>query len=399
MRILFVAMPFSIHTVRWISQLNDTGWDIHLLPSMKFQPLHAEMRGVTYHENFYDNLYARIPGNTYSSIHVPFLSFIRNGLLKKGIRKFANVAGIARDPADELARLIGKIRPDIIHSLETQHAGYLVARAKKKMADKFPFPLWIHSTWGIDLHFFGRLQKHIPLIRETMAGVNVLVVEGKRDEVLAKKLGFRSEVRVFPSVGGGFHIPDGEAGKTSIRKKILVKGTQDIIRRGVVALRALERCADLLGEYEIILYSSNEITRAVAELFTGHTGKQITILEGVDHDGMLRLNAEARLNICVNISDGLPNAMLEAMLMGAFPIQSDTSVANEWIQNGETGMLVPPEDPDVIEWAIREALLNDELVDRAAVANRRRISEQLEYRHIKASVTDMYRNAAKGSLS
>ncbi len=399
MRILFVAMPFSIHTVRWISQINDTGWDLHLFPSMKFQPLHAEMRGVVYHENFYDNLYGPVPGNTYSSSHMPYLSFIKGRLPKKVIRKLAHITGIETDPADELAELIKKIRPDIIHSLETQHAGYLVTQAKKKTAGKFPFPVWIHSNWGIDLHFFGRLQKHIPLIRETLAGVNILLVEGKRDETLARELGYQSKVRIFPSVGGGFHIPDGEPAKTSLRKKILVKGTQDIIRRGVVALRALERCADLLDEYEIILYSSNEITRAVAELFTGHTGKQITILEGVDHAGMLQLNAEARINICVNISDGLPNAMLEAMLMGAFPIQSDTSLANEWIRSGETGMLVPPEDPDVIEKAIREALLNDELVDRAAVANRRQISEQLEYEHIKTSVTDMYRNAAKAFSS
>lgn len=394
MRILFVAMPFSIHTVRWISQMNDTGWDLHLFPSMKFQPLHAEMRGVVYHENFYDNLYERVPGNTYSSPHMSYLSFVRNGLLKKIIRKFANTTGMDKSPADELAELIKKIRPDIIHSLETQHAGYLVAQAKKKVAGKFPFPVWVHSNWGIDLHFFGRLQKHIPLIRETLAGVNILLVEGKRDERLARELGYQSKVQVFPSVGGGFHIPDGQPGKTSLRKKILVKGTQDIIRRGVVALRALERCADLLDEYEIILYSSNEITRAVAELFTGHTGKRITMLEGVDHAGMLQLNAEARINICVNISDGLPNAMLEAMLMGAFPIQSDTSLANEWIRSGETGILVPAEDPDVIEGAIREALLNDELVDKAAIANRQRISEQLEYKHIKASATDMYRNAA-----
>jgi len=397
MRILFVAMPFSIHTVRWISQLSDTGWDIHLFPSMKFQSLHAEMRGVVYHENFYNNLYEGVPGNAYSSLHMPYLSFIKNGLIKRGIRKFADLTGMEKDPASELAAVIKKIRPDIIHSLETQHAGYLVTQAKKQIAGEFPFPVWIHSNWGIDLHFFGRLQKHIPLIRETLGGVNLLLVEGKRDEVLARELGYQSKVHVFPSVGGGFLIPDRKPDKTSLRKKILVKGTQDIIRRGVVALRALERCIDLLSEYEIILYSSNEITRAVAELFTGRTGKQITILEGVDHAGMLRLNAEARINLCVNISDGLPNAMLEAMLMGAFPIQSDTSLADEWIRHGETGMLVPPEDPDIIETAIREALLNDELVDLAAIANRQRISEQLEYEDIKASVTDMYRSAVFSS--
>src|SRR5712692_7747884 len=32
MRILFVAMTDSVHTTRWINQLNALGWDIHLFP-------------------------------------------------------------------------------------------------------------------------------------------------------------------------------------------------------------------------------------------------------------------------------------------------------------------------------------------------------------------------------
>ena len=34
MRILFVAMADSVHTARWISQIDDQGWDIHLYPSI-----------------------------------------------------------------------------------------------------------------------------------------------------------------------------------------------------------------------------------------------------------------------------------------------------------------------------------------------------------------------------
>ena len=397
MRILFIAMPFSIHTARWISQLGDMGWDLHIYSSMKGAALNAalESRGITYHQNFYDSLDVRVPGVTYRSPHFSFFQGIRNRHIKKGLRILATQSGIERSASEELARLIEKIKPDLVHTLETQHGAYLLRAAKEKV--KGDFPVWIHSNWGIDLHFFGQLKEHVPLIRRTLSEIDVLLVEGKRDEDLARFFGYTGVVYTFPSVGGGFFITDQPLRPAKERKKILVKGTQDIVRRGLVALRALERCIDLLDDYEIILYSSNEITRAAAELFTGRTKKKITILTGADQGQMLRLNAEARINLCINMSDGLPNAMLEAMLMGAFPVQSDTSLAIEWIKHGETGMLVPPEDADIIEAALREALVDDLLVDRAAVINRQKIADNLSFEKIRLSAIEMYNQAGKNN--
>ena len=42
--------------------------------------------------------------------------------------------------------------------------------------------------------------------------------------------------------------------------------------------------------------------------------------------------------------------------MGALPIQSCTACADEWIVDGRSGLIVPPEDVDVIENALRRAL-------------------------------------------
>lgn len=52
--------------------------------------------------------------------------------------------------------------------------------------------------------------------------------------------------------------------------------------------------------------------------------------------------------------------------MGSFPIQSDTIAADEWIENGIAGIIVPTEDPVVIESAIRKVHSDDKMVDRAA---------------------------------
>lgn len=391
MTILFVAFPSSIHTSRWLSQLKDTGWDIHLFSSMPGKMPHEEIEGITFHENFY--ILPATPGKGYKfcSIGLPALSFIRNSTFKKIIQKFLAVTGIEKKRDDQLTKVIKSIRPDIIHSFETQHSGYLLSRVKENYKEKFP--LWIHSNWGIDLHFFGQLEEHILPIRKTLSLIDVFITEGKRDEILARSFGFAGNMYTFYSVGGGFFFPPVFGAKPSARKKILVKGTQDLVRRGLVAMRALERCVDVLADYDIVLYSSNDITQVAAETFFFRTGKRIFVLDEISHVEMLQLNAEARLNICVNMSDGMPNSMLEAMMMGAFPIQSDTSLADEFIVHEKNGMIVPPEDPDIIEAAIRKALMDDAMVDNAAEINRKIVSEKLNYTKIQKAVTNMYLNS------
>ena len=390
LKILFVAFPFSVHTARWISHLEGMGWEIHLFSSMPGKLPHNDIRNVIFHEQFYN--IPRHYAGSFKPLSFSFLGWFRTVGLNSVFRKLLEVLGLEKKRSQSLEELIKRVKPDIIHSFETQHAGYLVTEAKSKYGGKFP--VWIHSNWGIDIHFFGKLETHAQLIADLLRNIDVFIAEGSRDEDLARKFGFTGKVYTFPSVGGGFKIPGTHFVQPSARIKILVKGTQDIVRRGLVAIRALEKCIDLLDGYEIVLYSSNEITQAAAEMFYHHTGKRMHILGDVTQTEMLALNGQARLNICVNKSDGVPNAMLEAMLMGAFPIQSDTSMADEWLSHNKTGMIVPPEDPDIIEQSIRKALRDDDMVDRAATINRQIIKEKLEYNNIGRTIIAMYQAEA-----
>ncbi len=77
--------------------------------------------------------------------------------------------------------------------------------------------------------------------------------------------------------------------------------------------------------------------------------------------------------------------------MGSLPIQSWTSAADEWIEDGVTGLLVPPEDSDVVELAIRRALTDDALVDRAAVLNWETAQRRLRYEDLRQRAVAMYR--------
>jgi glycosyltransferase involved in cell wall biosynthesis len=84
---------------------------------------------------------------------------------------------------------------------------------------------------------------------------------------------------------------------------------------------------------------------------------------------VMDLLRRSRVFIGVSRSDGLPASFLEAMSQGAFPIQSNTSVAGDWIKSGVTGSLVDYSDVDQISAALEAALSNDDLVLRAAESN------------------------------
>lgn len=154
---------------------------------------------------------------------------------------------------------------------------------------------------------------------------------------------------------------------------------------------ALKLCVDQLSGYEVVIYSAEqEDVRIAAELFEQDTGIKVTILPQTSHEEILKLHGRARISIGLSISDAISTSLLEAMMMGSFPIQSGTACANEWITEGKSGFIVPPEDPYRIADAIRKALSDDMLVNSAAEVNAQTAWPRLEQGIIKSQVVKMY---------
>jgi glycosyltransferase involved in cell wall biosynthesis len=395
MKILFVAMPSSIHSVRWITQLNDSNWDIHLFPSDDSQ-LNTTMPQLTFHQHF-AKLKFMLPQITYK----PIYTINGTNIIAKIFRRLQwfyinQFKSYLLTNENSLVHTIQKIKPDIIHSLETQLAGYITLEAKKKIGQDFP--IWIHSNWGSDIFLFARLKKHQERVKEVLLNCNYYFCECNRDINLAHQYGFQGEVLpVFPNTGG-LKLEElnklKKEGKTSQRHIIMLKGYNSWAGRGIVGLRALERCKDLLKDYQIIIYSNDSIDMHIAaELFYLNTNIQVRILpKGTSHEEIMSWHGQARISIGLSISDAISTSFLEAITMGSFPIQSYTSCANEWIKDGETGLLVPPEDVEIIEQAIRKALTNNNLVDIAAEKNYQTVSDRLEYNKVQKKAVQMYEN-------
>src|SRR5262249_40368945 len=103
---------------------------------------------------------------------------------------------------------------------------------------------------------------------------------------------------------------------------------------------------------------------------------------------------EARAVVGVGISDGISTTLLEAMAVGAMPIQSSTACADEWLEHGRSGFIVSPHDTRAIAEAIIGAVSNDELVDQAAEINLRTVRERWSSKINGAKVWEIYDRAS-----
>ena len=383
-RLLFVAMPESIHTARWIAQIAEQGWDIYLFPCYA-APMHPELRHLT-------AFASAPPRRTDPKHHVRRLWWTLPFFLVDWVRSKLRRAPVSSMTSRALALAIRGLQPDIVHSLEIQHAGYLALDARQRLRGRFP--KWIVTNWGSDIYLFGRLPEHKARIRAVLAACDYYSCECERDVRLARESGFEGTVLpVLPNTGGfdlAWAAALQEPGPVSSRRTILLKGYQHWAGRALVGLEALRRCADLLQGYSLAISVASPEVRIAAELFRQDTGIPVQILEAVSHEEMLRTYGRSRLYLGLSISDAISTSLLEAMVMGAFPIQSCTACADEWIEDGRSGLVVPPEDPAAVAEAVRRGLADDDLVDRAAQINASVARARLDRSILGPRVIQMY---------
>jgi len=391
-RILVVAMSHSVHTARWTELLANQGWDVHLFASgeapHELAGPSSSLRGVTVY-----GPHARRPERVDPSVRM-------RGVWP--LKRMPPVVGglFELSSSVSLALLIRWLKPDVVHSLETQHSAYLTLGARERLGGSFP--PWIVSTWGSDLFVYGRLPEHHDRLRAVMDGCDMLICDCARDVQLARGLGYAGDAAIWPA-NGGFDVEAlqrfRQPGRPSERRLILLKGYQWWFGRGLVGVRALELCADALRDHPVAIHLADGAVELAARLAARDTGLPIEIVPFGPHERILELQGRARASIGLSISDGTPLSMLEAMALGALPIQSGTSAVGEWTVDGESALVVHHDDPAAVAAAIERAVADDELVDRAAEANAETIRERADRARIRSEVVAMYERVASGGAT
>jgi alpha-maltose-1-phosphate synthase len=132
------------------------------------------------------------------------------------------------------------------------------------------------------------------------------------------------------------------------------------------------------------LVSGLTATRSGVRLISGMLAKREVI----------QLLSHARVFACPSVYEPLGIVNLEAMACGAAVVASRVGGIPEVVADGETGLLVPPDDPDALAAALN-ALLRDR--DRAAAMGTRgraRAAAEFDWTAIAAQTVALYRELA-----
>ena len=376
-RVLIVGMLDSIHLARWLKQFSESEIDFVLFPSTPHRRIHGQIKSLIKGTSLAN--YTIVPGMKMLALPLTIADlFLANRIRGKILQS-----------------LIDKSRYefDVIHSHETQHAGYLTEIAIRNTQKK---PKQILSIWGSDLYWFQQFKKHRSKIRGVLEQTNQLILECERDIELAYELGYTGYEPILTSASGGFDIAEIELGRhsqpTSERKSVLVKGYTGFVGRADLALKAIEELCTELKDFKIIVYSTDARTRQIIKRLRRVTDLSITSFKKheLNHSSMLALFRESRIHIGISESDGMPGSLREAMLNGCFPIQTNTSCGNEWIKHLETGLLVSIKQPKDIVDAIRIAIQDDSLIDSAARTNLVTMQARLAGNNLHNNVLNIY---------
>lgn len=360
-------------------------YDVHLYPSVPFRDINSKFSNITIWQSGSsknDNLKQIVFRNP------SYLYGLFERLFGKSLgSKMVNRLPLWRQQS--LIRAINMISPDIIHSMETQKSGYLLSKIRSHFKTK-----WIHSNWGIDLHYFYQFPEHKKKLDKLISQIDVFIAEGERDIAIARSLGFKGKTMIIPSVGGSldfdlFNSLDSNI-MPSERRKIILKGYEGDERLASNVLQALRKLKSKLTEYEVIVYSCSHKLMPIIETIQDKNEFSLKVLKHVEYQELLKIATQSRISITNNLSDGVPNTMLEAMALGSFPIQSNTAITEGWIDNGKNGLLTDPQDVEQIACAISKALQNDELVNSAALFNKDLVRNQLNKEKIVKKIEEIY---------
>ena len=375
-RVLLIAYANSIHVARWIAQFEGLPVEFVLFPSGPSRRVHPGIASRIVADHSWPRV--SIPAG------MEFLSFPLG---------LADLVLDNRLRAPLLKRILVSECFDFIHVLEFQHAGYLLERASRGVDLRSPV---IATNWGSDIYWFRKFPKHAAAIRRLLEMSDYYSAECVRDRDLAASLGFSGTYLPTNPNAGGIETNDfrirAMKSPPSERRIIAVKGYDRFVGMAPMALDAIEQVSDLLQGYQIVVYSASHRMRRRVARTAARTGLATVSIApyGQSHAQMMELFLSSRIYLGVSRSDGISTSLLESMTTGCFPVQTNTSCANEWITCGVSGAIIKDLTVDAVAEGLSRPLLDDRLVDSAMTTNLAVVSDRLNASRIRRDSLTFY---------
>ncbi|HLH28780.1 MAG TPA: glycosyltransferase family 4 protein, partial [Acidimicrobiales bacterium] len=220
--------------------------------------------------------------------------------------------------------------------------------------------------------WFGFLRMQVEVAR---ALPRIITVSESSKADVASQMGVElSRMRVVP-VGVDHNVFRPRRDVRPVPGRIMVTSSSDVPLKGLVPL--LEAVAKLRTEREVELVvigrprPEGRVAKAIDRLDLGPAVRCVT---GITDDELAAHYGQAEVAVVPSLYEGFSLPAIEAMACGV-PLVATTGGALPEVvgHDGETGLLVPPDDPGALATAIGRLLDDPDLRMRLGAAGRRRV--------------------------
>lgn len=358
MKVCLIANPQAVHTQRWASALAERGHDVHVVGVRS-----ADVAGVTIHSVLDDS-------DAQVSAPVVAASYVRLGL--------------------RLRSLLHRLNPDVVVAHYTTTNGVLAVLTRTH-------PLVI-TPWGTDIRPEPTVWRRV--LRDR---VNAWVLR-HADAVAVSSQYLATRVT---SVAGGrcalpmvipFGVdtdrfsPDSSPRSASPLRLGFIKHFKP--RYGTeVFLDAIPTVLAAIPEARVILAGSGPVEAALRKQ-AAMLGieESLEFLGSVPHDQVPSLMTSLDLLVNPSLEESFGVVLLEAASSARPVVSSDVGGVREVVEDGVTGLLVPPGDPLALAAAIIRVGLDRDLRRRMGDAGRRRVLKSFDWTHSVDSMEALLRD-------
>ncbi len=156
---------------------------------------------------------------------------------------------------------------------------------------------------------------------------------------------------------------------------IVTCGRLNVQKNHASLIRAFAKLADKYPQDNLLIYGKGELEDSLQQLIT-HLGLQNRVFLMGQSEDIASVLAGAKLFVLSSDYEGMPNALMEALVAGVPSISTDCPCGGprELIKHGENGLLVPCQDEQALIQAMDKMLSNPQQAATLA-ANARRLAE------------------------
>ncbi|MGP0064403.1 MAG: glycosyltransferase [Isosphaeraceae bacterium] len=279
----------------------------------------------------------------------------------------------------KLARLFRRWRPDVVHTHDQRALFYAGPAAWLTRV-----PMIVHTRHGRDAHATPRqtmMMRYLSRLVDRFVCVSEEVATLSREQGIAGS-GLHTILNGIDLNRFGFNGPDPAGPVVTVARLSPEKDVANLVRatataaRGVPELRVeIAGCGPCLADLQ----------RLVAGL---GLGDRIAFL-GEARD-VLAVLARARMFVLPSRSEGIPLTVLEAMACGLPVVATRVGGLPEVVDDGVTGLLVPPADPAALAEAMVAIWDDPDRRDRMGRDGRRRAEERFDVRRMVAQYEALY---------